>query len=161
MTDQQSSGSYFQPLRIVHASILGVALLFLAIVRFVLLDSAAIETASVEDHFTLYTPVVVMLIGVVVSEWLFRMRLKNAREAPQLTEKLNEYRGASIIRWALLEAPTLFAIVWFMLYTDRYFMAIALVGMALIAFSRPTPGKTAQHLHLNDTERDVISEPGF
>ncbi len=152
---------YFQPLRMIHASILGGSLLFLGIVRFALLDSATIDNAILEDDYLLYVPVGVMLAGIVFSEWLFQQRVKKAREFPELVDKLNEYRVACIIRWAILEGATFFAIIWFLLYYDRYFMAIALVGMALLAFSRPTPEKTAKNLRLNAAEHATITEPGY
>lgn len=155
------SSSFFQPLRIVHAAILGASLLFLGIVRFVLLDAQTIDGAVIEEDYLLYVPAAVMLAGIVLSEWLFQLRVKKAREFPELAGKLNEYRSACIIRWALLEGATFFAIVWFVLHYDRYFMAMALVGMALIAFSRPTPEKTAKNLHLNETEREIISQHGY
>lgn len=156
-----SSNSYFQSLRLIHAAILGGALVFLALVRFVLLDSEVIDAASVDDPVLLYTPAVVMLLGILFGEFMFQRQIKEARELASLVDKLNGYRAACVMRWASFEAPVLFSIVWFLLYADRYFMAIALVGMALLAFSRPIPQKAAQHLQLNDEDREKITGKGF
>lgn len=156
-----SSSSYFQSLRILHAAMLGGALLFLAVVRFVLLNSEIIDAASVDDPLLLYTPAVVMLLGILFGEFMFQRQIKEARNLPSLVDKLNAYRAASIVRWASMEGPVLFATVWFFLYADKYFMAIALVGMALLAFSRPIPQKTVQHLMLSEEESEKITSKGF
>lgn len=156
-----NSGSYFQSLRIVHAFLLGGTIVFLALVRFVLLDSDSIDTAAVVDPMLLYAPAVVMLLGVLFGEFMFQRQLKEGRVQNELIDKLNAYRAACIVRWASIEGTVLFAIVWFLLYADKYFMAIALVGMALLAFARPTPQKAAQHLQLSEEEKETIMEQGF
>lgn len=149
---------YFHPLRLVHAAILGGALLFLGIVRFALLQPATIDNAEFPDNFTLYLPIGVMIAGIALSEFMFRLRLKKATTADSIIQKLEEYRVACIIRWSLMEMPVLFAITWFVLYHHRYLMGIALIGMAFIAFSRPVPEKTARHLQLNEEEKRMVNE---
>ena len=161
MADKPTSGSYFQSLRYVHAGQLLALIVLLALVRFVFLNDATIDAASVNDIFILYTPGVVMLLGILIGEMLFQKRVKSARNAPSLSAKLTQFRAASIIRWAALVGPSLFAIVWFMIYADKFFMAIALVGMALLAFARPSVEKTGRNLRLDDAEQRKIEEPGF
>ncbi len=158
---ENNSGSYFQSLRIVHASLLGGTILILAIVRFLIINPDELATAAIDDPILLYAPAVVMVLGVLFGEFMFQRQLKEGRQQNQLIDKLNAYRAACIVRWASIEGTVLFAIVWFLLYADKYFMAIALVGMALLAFARPTPQKAAQHLQLSDEERETIMEQGF
>lgn len=156
-----SNRSYFQSLRLIHASILGGSILVLAVVRFLLIEPDDLATAAIDDPLILYLPAAVMLIGVLFGEFMFRRQVKEARPLPELIDKLNTYRAACIVRWAALEGPVLFSIVFFMLYADKYFMAIALVGMALLAFARPTPQKAAQNLQLSEEEKDRVTEQGF
>lgn len=148
--------SYFQSLRVIHAAMLGATILFLAVVRFLVIDPDELATAAIDDPLLLYLPGVVMLIGILFGEYLYRRQLKEARPLPELIDKLNAYRGACIVRWASLEGPVLLAIVFFTLYADKYFMAIALVGMALMAFARPTPQKAVQVLQLSKEEKDRV-----
>lgn len=156
-----SNRSYFQSLRIIHASILGGSILFLAVVRFLLIEPDDLATAAIDDPLILYLPAAVMLIGVLLGEFLFRRQVKDARPLPELIDKLNAYRAACIVRWAAIEGPVLLATIFFMLYADKYFMAIALVGMALMAFARPTPEKAVQNLQLNEEEKERVMERGL
>lgn len=156
-----SHRSYFQSLRIIHAFILGGAILFLAFVRFLGIDPDDLATAAIEDPVILYLPAAFMLLGVLFGEFMFRRQTKEASQHPELIDKLNAFRTACIMRWASMEGPVLLAIVFFLLYADKYFMAIALVGMALMAFARPTPQQAVKNLNLNEEEKEQLLERGF
>lgn len=157
----EGKSSYFQTLRIIHGALLMGTILFLALVRFVFLHESEIDAASVDDPLLFALPAGLLAVGVFGGWWFFNNTLKVARQAPNLTQKLTHYQGGLIIRWASLEAPILFATIWFMLYADKSFMAIALVGMALLAIARPRPDAAARDLQLSDEDKQTISEHGF
>lgn len=150
--------SYFQSLRLIHAALLVALIAFLAVVRFVVLDSATVDAAQVDDPVLRFTPTVVLLLGILAGEFFFQRRVKEAREAPTLAGKLTVFRGASIVRWVALSAPALFALIWFMLFADKFFMAIGLVGMALLAFSRPSVARTGRSLQLSEGDEQHLDE---
>ncbi len=147
---------FFHPLRIIHAAILGGALLVLGVVRFAFLQPTDIDQAAFPDHFTLYLPIGVMVGGIALSEIIFKRMIQPAAAEDSLTKKLEGYRTACIVRWAILEVPILFSSIWLLMYHHRYFMGIALIGMAMLAFSRPIPLKAAQHLKLDEAEKKSV-----
>lgn len=153
--------SFFQPLRVIHGALLVGCLAMLAVVRFLLLDGAEIDSAEITDPLIRFTPVVVLIIGVLAGSLLFQQQIKAAVSMDKLIDKLNAYRAACIVRWAALEAPALLSTIWFLIYADKFFMAIALVSMALLAFARPNPAKAAQQLQLNEEETNEITRVGY
>lgn len=157
----EKGNSFFQPLRIIHGALLLGCLAMLAVVRFVMLSSAEIDSAEVTDPLIRFTPVVVLIIGVLAGSLLFQQQIKAAVTMDKLIDKLNAYRAASIVRWAALEAPALLSTVWFLIYADKFFMALALVSMALLAFARPNPAKAAKQLQLNEEETNEITRAGY
>lgn len=155
------SDSYFQSLRMAHAAQLIGLMALLAVVRFILLNDEVIAATVINEPFLLYTPVAFTLLGLLAGTLLFRLRVKRAQKALNLTAKLSQYRGACLVRWAAISAPAILATFWFLIYPDKFFMAIALVNMALLAFARPSPNGAIKNLKLNDEEREIVEQPGF
>ena len=76
-----------------------------------------------------------------------------------LGQKLIDYRSATITRFALVEAPSLFAIVTYFLTSDILFLFYTGLSLVLFFYNRPTPEKTAEDLNLDPTERVKINNP--
>lgn len=156
----QSQKPYFTKLRIVHAAmLLGMIALFL-IIRFVLLNNEIINNASVTDLFLLYIPPIILAVAILAGWLHFKSRLKQSEEKI-LNLKLMDYRAALIVRWAMLEGAVLFSLVMFLIYADRYFMGVALIGMAAFTFLRPDSGKAVTHLNLNNEDAKTIQDRDF
>jgi len=148
---------FFHQLRIMHGMMLLGMIAFLGIVRFIILDNAEIENAKTEEQWLLYLSAAALVAGLFSGWVVFKNRIKES-ENIDLNTRLGNYRAALIVRWALLEAPVLFAIALFLIYADKYFMGVALVGMALFAFLRPAPEKCVVHLNLNEADARAINE---
>jgi len=66
------------------------------------------------------------------------------------SEKLNAYRGAYIIRWAMLQAPGLFSIISFLITGDYAFAGIWLVLIILFVTAGPSRSKMDDDLELDE-----------
>lgn len=156
----QSQKPYFTNLRIIHAMLLLGMITFFLIIRFVILNSEIIDNSTVTDELLLYLPPIFLGIGIL-SGWLFFKNLIKKSEGKMLMIRLMDYRAALIVRWAIVEAAVLFALIMFLVYADRYFMGVALVGMAAFTFLRPDPGKAVTHLNLNEEDATAIQDRNF
>jgi hypothetical protein len=156
----QNQKPYFTSLRIIHAALLLGMIVFFLIIRFVLLTSDIIDKSTVTDIFLLYIPPILLAVAILAGWLLFKSQLKQS-EGKILTLKLMDYRAALIVRWALLEGAVLFSLIMFLIYADRYFMGVALVGMAAFTFLRPDPRKAVTHLNLNEEDAKIIQERSF
>lgn len=99
------------------------------------------ETANVDSSTNLLVVIGLMVGCIVASRQLFASRLKLAKQAPSITEKLQQYQSAKIIQWALIEGAVLFAIVNYLIYGDSVFMLVAMAGFVYFALLGPKPSE--------------------
>jgi uncharacterized membrane protein len=67
-------------------------------------------------------------------------------------EKLNDYRGISITRWALSEFATLFSIIMAFVTGSPALLVIAIFLIALFLTTRPSLSKAASDLNVSEME---------
>lgn len=155
----QTSKEYFKLLSLLHTSLLGAQLLF-AVVAFYLNMNGQFSNDAGEfnDIFQFIVPVVI--VGAVLgSTMLFKAQLKSIKAKPELKDKLNGYRSASLIKYAMLEAPSMFAIVCYLLTANFIFMGFAGLIIVVFLLNRPLPENTANDLELNQAEKMKVLDP--
>jgi hypothetical protein len=67
-------------------------------------------------------------------------------------EKLNDYRGISITRWALSEFATLLSIIMVFITGSPALLAVAVLLIALFLTVRPSLSKAASDLNVSEME---------
>jgi hypothetical protein len=77
----------------------------------------------------------------------------NLKNKTTLLEKLTGYQAALIVRFALLEGPSLFAIVVFTLTNNWFFLLISVCIIVYFITLRPGTEKVADDLQLNYDEK--------
>jgi hypothetical protein len=147
--------NFFQSLRIIHATLLVCMIAFLVIVRFIILKEADIHNAlSTKSAFFYLSPAALFIS--IIAGWAFFQNLNKKYQNQALEFRLNYYRKAFVIRWVLLAIAVLWIIGLFLQTADKYFLGVALVGMAFFAFLRPAPEKCTLHLRLNQSDASSI-----
>ncbi len=98
--------------------------------------------------------VVGMSVVLVIAAFaMFKKKVENIRTSADSTaEKLSRYRATSIIRWAILEAPTLLVIIAFLLTSQQVLLIIAAVLLLIFYYTKPTASKVAQDLGISEEE---------
>lgn len=153
----QTSKEYFTSLTIIHGAMLIGQVLFAAVAWFLNQDGPLGDTESVS---VLRIVVPVALIGGLVGNQLFtRSRLPQLQEKDTLAEKLTGYRTLLITRYALLEGPTLLAIVTYLLGGELTVLLVAGAIIAYFALLRPTREGTIQALQLKGEEERQVRDP--
>ena len=109
-------------LQIIHLAIcLGVSLAYVFAGD---IFTKEFKLPNIDTSSILY--VVVPIIGIGLSNFLFKSQLKNIDSKKKLEENLPLYQSASIIRWAILEAAAIFV-----LFSNPDFV---LIGVILIVY---------------------------
>lgn len=141
--DTEKINPFMRQLVILHTAMFLGQFFFLGVVLFI-----GGEKVEEEKFFTFIVPIGV-LIGFVVGHLMYRALLSKLPANASLEQRLSTYRSASIVKWALLEGPTLFTLVAYM-FTGRMIF-IAYVGMMLLVFAlnRPTKSKLETELGLS------------
>lgn len=112
--------------------------------------------ATVDTQQYLILVCVVALVGVVTSTFVSANIVKNARQEHDLWAKLLRYKNAQIIKYALIEGPTLFAIVIYMSTAHINFLAIAALLIGIFVVNVPTKAKLIKDLQLSDAETKTL-----
>ena len=97
--------------------------------------------------------------GIIAGRIVGRIMINKIKEDALLKEKLAVYRSASIVKWALLEGPSLFAIVCFIITSDFYFLGVSAMIMVWFVINRPTRDRTILDLGLEMHEKLMLEEP--
>jgi hypothetical protein len=106
-----------------------------------------------ESPFMLMVPIVTV-IGLGVSNGIFKVYTKQAREKKGLKAKLNQYRIAVIIRLALTEGPAIFAAVAFMQEGNHFYLLFSIICIALMITYNPKEQRLIKDLDLRGDELD-------
>jgi hypothetical protein len=155
---KQTSGVYFRSLTVVFYGLIFGQVLF-GLLSFLLMSTNKVvpEGENLKDVFIYIVPASALL-GFILSNILFKNRLKLMDENSTLLMKLNCYRGALIVRYALLEGPSIFSIVVYMV--TGYVVFLIISALIVIYFLTLMPGKekAIEDLELSANDIEVIHD---
>ena len=152
--------TYLNSLSILHASlIMGQVLIAGIFYFFGTAGNAPLSAVEAGAQKEFYLVGAAVILGVLASAQLFGTKVRNLAQVKDLKEKLAGYRAALILRYMLLEVPSLLAIFFYFI-TDNAFLLI-FSGMILILFwlYRPTKERLITDLELNAAEQQHINNP--
>lgn len=148
---QQNFKQYFFILRILHLSMMGAVVIFGLVTHFVLIP---VPDFKPNENGALFVNIsaAYLAIAVAVSYWLFGLRVQAAKQQTSLSDKLNTYRSATIIRFALIEGAVLLVVVFYLLTANVVLLGIAGIGLVVLALYHPNPAKLKMDLDLSPSE---------
>ncbi|GAB3903095.1 hypothetical protein [Mucilaginibacter boryungensis] len=145
---------FFKLLTIIYFALLAGQLLFGA-TAFAITQAKGFNLTT-RDPLVLVVPITT-LGCFVAGSIVYKQLLNLAANKSTLNEKLMCYQSAFIARLALLEGPSLFGIVAYLLSGNLFFLAISgLIVLNFIAI-KPTRDKVGTDLNLDYQEKAEIS----
>ncbi|MBP7496191.1 MAG: hypothetical protein KA792_00805 [Bacteroidales bacterium] len=155
-TKQQTSKEYFRALSTIYYAMIAGQIFFVLISFFLVYKGIIKEQdKDLNDVFSIIIPVFVL--GVIMSSnILFRNKLKKSKSKTLLIEKMNDYRSALLIRYALLEGPCFLSIVAYLLCGVNLFLMLAGVIILIFSFYKPSVNKAVIELELNQTDTESL-----
>ncbi len=150
-TTQQNFKQYFFILRILHLSMLGAVVVLGLVSHFVLIPAPDFKP---NENGALFVNIaaVYLALAVALSYWLFGLRVQAAKQQISLSDKLNTYRSATILRFALIEGSALLVVVFYLLTANLVLLGIAGIGLVVLALHHPNPVKLKMDLDLSPIE---------
>ncbi|CAN5196622.1 hypothetical protein BH11BAC6_BH11BAC6_14540 [soil metagenome] len=149
---EQQQSNYIKSLNILfNALVTGQALFALVAYALVATGNFKSTMPGVENIFV-YVVAALLIGGRFGGTMLYKTRLQQAIAAPTITEKLNLYRAAFLIRCALLEGPVLFAIITYLLTNATQLIILAAFGILLFLTLKPVKEKIAKELEISVKE---------
>lgn len=147
--------STIKALAVMHFSLLIGQLMFAAIVLYLNYTQVVESVIKSKEMLLLIVPGLIgfSILFAIVSFFTFKKKIEFLKNNElSVTEKLTAYRAASIIRWAMLEAPVLLAIMVFLLTGIFFLWGLIAVMLVLFIYTKPTIAKTAAELDISEAE---------
>ncbi|CAN5436190.1 hypothetical protein BH09BAC6_BH09BAC6_28740 [soil metagenome] len=141
---------------IIHLALAAGQLLF-GIIAFLKTANQYFDLKNTGDPLFFIVPMVA-IGGFAVGNFLFKKALITIAVQDQLNEKLKVYQSALITRAAMLEGPSLFGIVCFMITGNLFFLAIP--GVIVLYFLTLWPTKQKMENDLDLTYEEKMEFPG-
>src|SRR5690606_1016406 len=143
--------TFLKTLSVLHL-IIFAGILLLASYIFSLDNNATLNVFPKNDIFFYIVPALALLC-FIGSNFIFKTYLNSITTNNTLKGKLSGYQSASLIKYALIEAPAFLAIIMFMNEGNLYYMIIAGVLIAYFFMLRPSKEKIINDLNLNMEHR--------
>lgn len=154
----QSRQANIKSLTFIHTALTMGQLLFAGLTFYLTSTRTITPDLALNEAFKFVVPGIV-IIGIISSNGLFKTLIKSAKGKQNLSEKMAAYQTASIIRWAMLEGPSLFAIVCYLLTGNYKFLLMAGAVIAVFIMNKPSKDKLVQDLELNQSESIELDTP--
>ena len=146
-TFKQTPESLIKTMSIIHLALLAGQML-LALGAFAQSTKIFFGIMYLEDNYV-YAVSILSMVGFFGGYVLFKKQLKLIRYKSPMSEKLSGYQNALIIRFSLLEIPSLFSIAAYMITGNLFFLSVSGFLMVCFVFLRPTTEKIDTDLQLD------------
>ena len=149
----QQKGNDFKTLQVLHYAMLIGMTMFSAIAVFIIVSRGPLRPHDASLERTLQVVALVVAVGAVAAGFmLFNNKLSGIQAIGDVKERMAAYRGAAIVRWALIEGPVLLSAICFMMTGNYAFLALAIALILVFAAVRPSKAMVVYQLQLTGTE---------
>ncbi len=141
----------FKTIQMIFFALLAGQIIFL----FIAVYLVQIGNMVVNDNLFLplfVTDLLIISPAVVLGPMLYRGIINRAKPDSTINDKINLYRQGLIIKLALVEAPTIFSIVGYLLTGSVIFLLIASAVLILFFFHKPSVEKFADEFRISISE---------
>lgn len=143
----QSPAAAVKTMKVIHGALLAGQVLFAGVAYATGIKAIYFNARDTKDVFFFVAPLLAFG-GIVAGFFLFKQLIGRLTEKTDLQSKMTGYQTAFITRAALLEGPSLFNIVAFMLSGNLLYLFISVILMLILLRSRPTASLIADDLQL-------------
>ena len=154
---QKNFKTYFRTLQIIHFGLLGGQLLMTGVFAF----SVHYHLVETDVNFPtnyIYLTLLLPVLGVLGSNFLFKTFLQRIDDKATIREKLTSYQTALLARYAVLEAPTLMLLVLYFLCGNKFLILAALLAAAYFLMMKPSEIGLIEDLELNQEQQKQMYE---
>ena len=150
-------GNALKVLYVLHKALLMGQILFAAACVYIIYTKTVLPSAADLEKILQVAALIITAAGVYAGTTIFKKKLELIREMQTgARQKFAQYRAASIIQWALLEGPSIFCTICFLLTGNYAFLALSVVIMFLFAVIGPSKNKILTQLQITESELDEL-----
>ncbi|PWL37833.1 hypothetical protein DKG77_13770 [Flagellimonas aquimarina] len=147
---------FIKTLSLLHLGLISSPVVLSGIIYFQT-QSTSFDLSNTDDIYLMIVPIV-SVICLFLGDFIFKHSVKNIPKTINLKQKLARFQTASIIKYALVEAPALFGVVAFMITENMAYLIVSLVLIFYFFMLKPTKEKIEKALGLNQEERNQFNK---
>lgn len=149
-----SQHSLISVLRMLFFAMLFGQISFGAIIAFVMGKTTAVQL-PIDSKIAMAIVVLFSAVAILVAYKVYAAKLLKARACSDTKQKLEGYKTASIVRWAIMEGVCLLNVILFFVLGDFNFLFCALAVLALFLTTMPTSSKLINELGIDMQDLDA------
>jgi hypothetical protein len=157
MADAKPVNGRLKSLQIIHKAMMA-GVIILTVLLVLLISSNHLTALLPQYNQPLQLVVLAMAAaGFFIGNSIVKKAIAKVRkDGLDINNKWMIYRQACLIQWALLEAPAILALVFFLLTGNYAFVALAVTLILVMGLTAPTKLKVAMLLQLSQAEIDEL-----
>ena len=155
---QQPFSAYFKAMKILFTALF-TGQVFFAVIAYVLQKSGSFSGSPSLLQVFMYAAPAFNIMGIIVAHLIFKRRAAAIDIQQPLRMKLDEYRALCILRWAIIEGPTIFTIIAFLLTGAQVFLALTVFMLLVFLSLLPSRERLKKELALSSEEANIIDDP--
>lgn len=158
-TYKMTSKEFFRSIQIIHFALMS-GVIMLGIFSFYFHYSGLeMEDGKELNSGLIYVVPVFAIAGIVASNLVFKQKLNDCRAKSILKDKMTNYRSALIIKFALIEGCSFFALIAYLLTGNLIYLGFAGLLLIVLITYWPSKEKTIIDLELTHSEQQQIYDP--
>lgn len=99
----------------------------------------------------------VSFIAIATAFILFKRKMEQVKTIKNLASRFTEYRNACVVKYTLMEIPSLLAVVFYMLTARWNFLLMAVIVIFIFMSQNPIRQRIKVELGVDDIEIDEIN----
>ena len=157
----QNSRQYLRNLKMIHTTLL-LGMIVFSVIGVTLMMSANIfsENNNRLHQVMQFVVPVVAIAAFLGSGVIFKKQTDELKNNPNLSlgYRLNGYRSASIVRWALLEGAVFVSLITLLLTKEYYYAIFIFLLLVFFFLYAPSAEKIKTQLELNSQEQALLDD---
>ena len=145
----------FNSIKIIYYALVTGLITFFAVTLFFIQNRIADQSSNLDSIFTIVVPLFGLMM-MLISRKIYSQMATNYKSSNDLSQKIELYRKAKIVSWALVEGGCLFALVATILTVNYLYVAVFILLFGYFIMMRPSVESFVQEMRLNSKESALI-----
>lgn len=137
----------FLTIQIIHGALLAGALMYLGVILFVLIEPS--ELMFQTDSVFLYILSAFWAVILFAHPVLYKKLNEQSREEDLYITKLEQYKQAKIVVWAMFEGLCLMSLVFLIIEANAFFLVSGLLAIGMLVLKRPSKQELQDDFKIN------------
>jgi hypothetical protein len=156
---KQNPSEYFKNLKMLHIAVIIGQILFAVAIVFMFTRGVILNNPPTLLKIIDYAIIAATIFCLPASFIFYKWKLNKLKAGTDLKVKMDGYRSAFIMRYALFEIPSIASIVAVMLTGNYQYLVCTGMIILLMLFLRPTKENAIKDLGLNYNEQTILDDP--